>query len=267
MNFRRALPLAALVFSTTPTFGQGTVKMVPLAKNPPKAMMSATPLGAKAGSDVLHLAVSLGFRDPAGAQSFVDSVSDPKSPNYRHFITPDEVGRRFGLPQSEIAKVANYLRAQGMKLKLVGKNRLSIVVDATVNQAQAAFSTSFQQYSVAKQSKFDNGQRFSFTTPPQLPSSFAFNVVDICGLENFTRPKQRNLSPAQLQGLYTVAQLSAKGDLGQGRTIAISNWDGFRITNEVLECQGFSLPVPAGGAGTNITVETVDGGDGIRAIG
>ena len=46
---------------------------------------------------VLHVTISLPYGDPAGMQKFADDVSNPKSPNYRHYITPDEVGARFGL--------------------------------------------------------------------------------------------------------------------------------------------------------------------------
>ena len=58
-------------------------------------------------------------------QTFVDSVSDPKSPNYRQFISPEEVGQRFGLQPSQVRKVVSYLQSQGMKVTLVAKNRLS----------------------------------------------------------------------------------------------------------------------------------------------
>jgi len=98
-------------------------KLVFLPKDPPKAILKSTPLGAKPGTDILHLSLSLKPADPNGFQKFVDSVSDPKSANYHHFISPEEVGRAFGLTPSKLQTVKDYLAAQGMTIRLVSKNR------------------------------------------------------------------------------------------------------------------------------------------------
>lgn len=260
--FRTFLITASASLSTWAVAQSSVIPTAPIAKEPPKASLGAITLGPKSGSDVLHLAISLNYRDPAGMQRFVDSLSDPRNLNYRHFISPDEVGRRFGLSSAEVAKVTGYLKSQGMSIRLIGQNRLSILADATVAQAQTAFSTTIRRYSVPPSVPTDSGERFSFTTPPEVPLSIVRDVADISGLENFTRPRPLNLTPVQLQGLYSVAPMYTRGMQGQGRTIAISNWDGFRISNEQLQCQNFKLPIPIAGAGSNITIESIDGGDG-----
>jgi len=265
MQVCRSLLIPLLVVLTAVATGQGRpLQMAPLEKNPPRASIGAISMGVKPTSDVLHLAISLNYRDPAGAQKFVDSVSDPRSPSYRHFISPAEVGRRFGLAPAEVSKVTAYLKSQGMRIRLVGQNRLSILVDATVGQAQSAFNTTIRKFSVSPDRPTDSGERFAFTTSPEVPLNIFPDIVDISGLENFTRPKARDLTPTQLLGLYSVAPMYKGGMQGQGRTIGISNWDGFRISNEQLQCKNFKLPVPAAGAGSNISVVSIDNGNGIE---
>ena len=217
----------------------------------------------KAAADTLHLCIGMPYGDEEGIQRFVDDVSDPKSPNYRRFITPTEVGRRFGIASANVQKVSDYLVSQGIKIRLVAKNRLSILADATVAQAEKAFHTTIAQYQVTNPSHPDDTLRFSFTNPPSVPTEIRAFVNVVSGLENFVRPKfHSTLNPDQLRVLYGAAPAYNSGFQGLGRTVAISNWDGFRLNNIPLEYSHFNLPKPAGGYGSNVSVVAVDGATG-----
>ena len=259
MNIRGISGLAGVIALAVVSSAQTPpTRFLPLQKDPPKEMLSASPIGLKPAKDVLHISVSLQPRSLASLQAYADSVSDPKSSNYRQFLTPEEVGSRFGLPISEINAVKNYLTSQGMTIRLIGKNRLSILADATVDQVQKAFHTTIQQFSVASPTPGKREVRYSFTNSPELPSRFALEVQNIGGLENFTRPrKHMALTPTQLKSVYSLASIYNGGSQGQGRTIGISNYDGFRLPNVSTLCNAFNPPVPTGGAGSNITVEPV----------
>jgi subtilase family serine protease len=253
------IALATAVFAQT-----APPRIVELRKNPPAEMLRSISLGQKSKSDMLHLAVSLPFGDPDGVQRFADAVSDPNSPLYRQFISPQEVGARFGLPARRVQRVRDYLASQGMNVKAVSKNRLSILVDATVEQAEAAFHTSIETFYVPATADSAEATRFSFTTPPAVPAEISNDVLDICGMDSFTRPKAHTaLTATQLRSLYSVATMyGANGKEGAGRTIAISSFDGFRLSNISLECTLMSLPTPAAGAGSNVSVEVISGGSG-----
>jgi hypothetical protein len=97
-------------------------------------------------------------------------------------------------------------------------------------------------------------------------------VQDIEGLENFTHPKGHTvvqaLNAAQLRSLYSAAAIYAGGGKhGTGRTIGISNFDGFMLSNVPLEYSLMGLPSPVGGIGSNITVVPVAGGSGSTGSG
>ncbi len=229
----------------------------------PLAAMTAKPMGRMAASLPLSISVSLAYRDLAGVQQFVDSVSNPKSPNYRHFISPAEVGKRFGPSPETIAKVKDYLSKQGMSVTLVGNNGLSILAETTVEQAENAFQTRILEYSAAEGYTPPSGHLYSFTSTPSLPADIQPYVIDISGLESFSHPKPHaSITPNQIQTLYNLTPMYSGGSKGQGRTIAISNWDGFRLSNVPYEYSHFGLPTPTGGVGSNITVKTVSGGAG-----
>src|SRR6185436_14540125 len=52
------------------------------------------------------------------------------------------------------------------------------------------------------------------------------------------------------------------GYQGQGRTVAISNWDGYRLSNVPLYYSQYALPTPPGGVNSNVHVVTISGGAG-----
>ena len=256
-------PVLALLISAVSLGQTAPPRLTQLPKNPPSGMLSAIPLGAKSGTDLLHLAISLKPRDPVGLQQFADSVSDPKSANYRNFISPDEVGRRFGMTSREVQSVSNYLAAQGMTLHLIGKNRLTILADCSVDQAESAFHTSIQTFSTLTPGNKSREIRFSFTTPPVLPVDIAGKIDNIAGLEDFTRPQKRTpLEPGQFRTAYAVAPMYNAGTQGQNRTVAISSFDGFQVSNVASEISTFGLPSPPAGPTKNITVKTISGGSG-----
>ena len=262
MRFFRFLCFSSLALALTVAVGQTRpISFVPLAKEIPQEMRASLSLGQKSPTDLLHLSVSLKLQDAPGLQNFVDEVSDPNSPVYRQFISPDEVGARFGLPLSHVQAVVNYLTSQGMSIQLVSKNRLTILADATVAQAEKAFNTSIEVFDTTGIAGVATQTLYSFTTPPEAPSGIADDIENISGLDNYGRPQaQTSLSPSALRTLYAVSPIYDAASQGQGRTIGISNFDGFDPANVTTECSKYSLPTPSAGAGTNIKIITISGG-------
>lgn len=219
-------------------------------------------LGHVDTSKVLHIAVSLPYRNQEAVEAYADSVSDPKSPNYRKFLKPEEVGRRFGLSSTQVQEVADYLTSNGIKVTLVAKNHLSILADATVAQAEKAFHTSIDRFQTIDPSPAGNRDFYANSGPVMVPKNLVNRIMNVSGLESFTKPMPRILTCTQTRGLYNLAPEYSGGYQGQGRAVAISNWDGFRLTNVPLYYSHFGLPTPAGGVGSNVHVVAISGGAG-----
>lgn len=228
----------------------------------PSVVQRSTYLGHVDPNMQLHVTVSLPFGNQGAAEAFADSVSDPASPNYRNFITPREVGQQFGLSDTQVQGVVDYLKGNGFKIKLIADNRLAVTADCTVGQAERAFGTSIGEFRVNDAREPGNPHYFSFVSAISVPSTIAQYVQNVSGLENFTQPKPLILNPTQTRSLYSLATMYNAGNQGQGRTVAISNFDGYRLSNVPLYYSQFGLPTPTGGVGSNITVKTISGGAG-----
>jgi Pro-kumamolisin, activation domain len=54
------------------------------------------PIGPLDKTQELNLAISLPLRNQAGLTQLLQQISDPKSPNYRHYLTPAQFTAQFG---------------------------------------------------------------------------------------------------------------------------------------------------------------------------
>lgn len=238
-------------------------QLSPLNVEVPRVVGRSMPLGHMDPNTVVPVTVSIAPGDPVGLQSYADSVSNPKSRNYRNFLTPEQVGERFGLPLSTLNSVASYLTSNGFKINLIAKNRLSILTSATLGNAEKAFGTTINRYQALSPYEAGNTSYYSYSTALSLPSSIAPAVIDVSGLENFTKPQPRTtLTPTMTRVLYNTAPMYNGGTQGQNRTVGISNFDGYRLSNVNLYYAQYGLPTPPGGVTSNITVVTISGGAG-----
>jgi len=258
---------ASLFISQTANAQKATDPVLQTAEigvKPLPALDKAVRLRHSDPNQVLNLAISLPYADPEGIQEFVDRVSNPKSPDYRHFLTPEQVGEFFGLPIAKVRQVANYLNSKGFNVTLIGDNHLTILVQGTVAQAEAAFNTTIDEYQSQGVSRLKgtSDSFYAYSKVPTLPVSIAPYVSNVTGLENYTKPQPRALTPTQTRTLYNLAPAYNAGQQGQGRAVAISNFDGFRLNNVPLYYSQFGLPTPSGGVGSNVHVVVAGTGAG-----
>src|SRR3954468_15374823 len=74
----------------------------------PTAARELLPIGDVPAQNRLQLAIGLPARDPAGLDAFIAEVSDPASPNFRHYLTPEQFAERFGPTPAEYQAVVNF---------------------------------------------------------------------------------------------------------------------------------------------------------------
>jgi hypothetical protein len=150
----------------------------------------ATLIGPAPSTTTLPLVVTLQPRDPAALSAEVQAVSDPRSPQYRHFLTPAEFARRFGATPSSVAQVASALRSQGLSVGTPSATGLSLPVSGTVAQVQSAFSTPISRYRLSSgKTGFDNG------SAPEVPVAVAPQIEGILGLDTLSPPQPSTTVP------------------------------------------------------------------------
>jgi len=227
------------------------------------ALGHSTLVGPAPAGQILHLNICLKEANPGALQAFVDDVSNPQSAHYRQFLNPTDLGEQFGQPQTVMNQVVAFLNSYGMKVTLKAGDNMHVTADGTVAQAEAAFGTKINDYHSNDPAEKGNVDFFAYSNSPQMPSNLAPLVDHIGGLQSWNkRLPATTLGPQMAATLYNTIPMLNSGFEGQGRTIAFSNWDGYRVSNVPLYLNYFKLPTPSAGAGSNVQIISIDGGSG-----
>lgn len=117
---------------------------------------------------------------------FVASQYDPSSPNYHRWLTPDEVGEKFGPSRPDVDALLDWLSGHGFEIDEVTGDRLSIRFSGAAAQIESAFHTQVHNLELRGEKHVSN------MTDPQIPAALAPVVVGVKALHNFfPRPQHR----------------------------------------------------------------------------
>src|ERR1039458_5990293 len=98
----------------------GTARAAAVTTSPGMAPVGAAPglpegarvTGLEPASATLHVTVELQSADPAGLGHLATEVSTPGTAQFRRFLRPGQVQRRFGASPAAVAAVGSWLRSQ-----------------------------------------------------------------------------------------------------------------------------------------------------------
>jgi Pro-kumamolisin, activation domain len=213
-----------------------------------------------------HLLLQL-RRSPEREQAldqYIDEMQDPKSPNYHHALTIQEMRQRYGLAQQDLDKIQDWLKSHGFTINRVYPNGMVIDFSGTAGQVSEAFHTEIHQLDV-------NGKmHIANMSNPQIPAALAPAVVGVVSLNDF-RPQPQSrvepnftfscnnspfstscfaVTPADLATIYNLSPLFSAGISGQGQTIVViedtdvfslNDWSTFRSTFGLSSFTGGSV--------------------------
>jgi kumamolisin len=190
--------------------------------------------------------VVLGLRNQAALDALLADISNPRSPNFRKFLTPAEFGARFGQSPETVAEVTSYLTSQGFTVTKSYANNLLLTVSGSNAQIAATFGATVHDYEL-------NGlQYWALASKPVFPPQLS-SVVALAGLSSKPTVNSHRAAVPRggllahdasiplglptpgraatgMPGSYTVADLAlqnninplyAKGLTGAGKTIGI----------------------------------------------
>jgi subtilase family serine protease len=112
-------------------------------------LKKATYVGPATNIRGFGIDVQLRLQNEAGLSQLAAGVSDPKSANYRRFLTPAEIGQRFGASQSDVAAARKYFAAYGVQVT-DWPQHMMLHVAGSLSQLAAAFHTTFGIYKLGK---------------------------------------------------------------------------------------------------------------------
>ncbi len=174
----------------------------------------------------------------------------PGSPNYHHWLTPEEYADRFGVSASDLNQITHWLEGQGLSIAGVARGRNWIAVNGPAARIENAFRTEIHQYVTAGETHYANA------TEPSIPAAFAGVVKSIRGLHDFHARSARRavtpenttsrgnhfLAPDDLAVIYNIGPLYNAGIDGSGQSLVIAGQTQIHLSDIQLFRTTFNLP-------------------------
>lgn len=120
--------------------------------------------------------VYLAARDPNGLAAYAAAVSDPRQPDYRHYLTAGEFEGRYGPAPQQIADVVDWLHTAG--LSVVATNDHYVSAQGDQPSVERAFATRLDDYAV------HGDVYYAPATPVSVPESIGDAVSGVSGLDD-----------------------------------------------------------------------------------
>jgi len=131
-------------------------------------------------------------RSPEQEQAFEQLLKDQQdsaSAEYHHWLTPLEMGDRFGLSEHDVETIQGWLTSQGLHVNWVAPSRIFISFGGTAADIKRAFQTELHLYNVGGE------KRMSVASAPKIPQALAPAIKAIHGLYTVTvRPAHHAIS-------------------------------------------------------------------------
>jgi hypothetical protein len=119
-------------------------------------------------------------------EKFLAEQQDPASPNFHHWLTPVEIGERYGLSNADVNTITGWLQSQGLHVNWVAPSRMFIDFGGSAADVSHAFKTELSNYRV-------NGLvRISIVSDPVIPAALIPAIKAIHGLYTIDEQPQHN---------------------------------------------------------------------------
>jgi subtilase family serine protease len=206
----------------------------------------------------LHLTVTLKPRNPAALAAYADAVSTPGSPSYRHYLSPQQFGRRFGATAAALRKVRSAFARQGLRLGQASAGRLSLPLAANAGAIERGLDVQLRRVGEA-----GGPAVVAATRGPAIAAGAAAGVQSIVGLDS-SAALQPLTQRAPIQGPLTqplddgeATGTSSAAQAGPRPCSQASNAggqdDGY-TDNQLATAYGFNGLYGAGDDGSGTTV-------------
>jgi hypothetical protein len=171
------------------TAGVDNTKLVTVKGSVMPAAVPKYDTGAVSASRQLSHMTLLLKRSPdhqARFESYLTQLTTPGSPYFHKWLTPQELGDKFGPSKQDLAKVTQWLTSQGLRVGNVSKSGMRVTFSGSVASVQSAFHTQLHNYNINGESHFANASE------QQIPQALSSVVVGVASLHNFfPKPQMR----------------------------------------------------------------------------
>lgn len=240
--FKIGLGLLVLAGLAWPSRGAVT-SMKTLHGHVPSVVSHLAPLNRVNATNVLHLAIGLPLRNQEQMDSLLQQISDPSSPNYRHYLTTEEFTAQFGPSEADSQAIIYFAESNGLTVKRVHSNRMLVEVDGKAADVERAFNVTLRNYHLAA----ENRDFYAPDQEPSVPSDLP--VLDVQGLNSYVQPKPRlHIGPVKsfttklgsgpfgtyLGNDFRPAYVPGTTLTGTGQNVALFEYDGY-LASDIIQ--------------------------------
>ena len=184
--------LTTLIIATSALFAAPAIFSAPLAGTAQRQVVSGhlpritqqlTPQGRLDPNVHLELAIGLPLRNREQLTNLLEDIYNPSSPNFRHYLTPDQFTASFGPSQGDYQEVIEFAKSHGLAVNGTHSNRTLLDVSASVADIEKAFHIHLLTYKHPVEAR-------TFFAPDAEPSlDLDTPVLAISGLDNYVKPR------------------------------------------------------------------------------
>jgi subtilase family serine protease len=191
----------------------------------------------------LHLVISLPLRNEDALDTLLQQIYDPQSPNFHHYLTPQQFTDGFGPAQQDYDAVVAWAKAKGLQVTATTANRRLIEVAAAAGTVNRAFNVQLNTYQ-------DNRTARTFHAPDREPTvDLSVPLLAISGLDDATPPHSHLKNGNELaQASNTITEnldapvANAIAGSGPGNTISPATCARPTMARARWTAQGRQLP-------------------------
>jgi uncharacterized protein (TIGR03437 family) len=201
--------------------------------------------------------VTLMFKPSDSQKADLDQLlidqQNPASPQYHHWLTPEEYAARFGVSQDDLDKIKTWLESEQLTIVDTARGRNWIAVSGPASQVEKTFGVELHHYLV-------NGVRhFANANEPTIPAALANVVGTIHGLTDFrlrarkhssitpvpeytTTKGSHYLAPNDVATIYNIKPLYDSGADASGQRLVVVGQTGVNLSDMQSFRSRFNIP-------------------------
>ena len=194
----------------------------------------------------------------ADLEQLLAEQQDPSSPNYHHWLTPEEYADRFGVSQGDLNQVTAWLQAQHLTVAAVARGRNWVAFRGAARDVEEAFGTELHRYEV------NGALHYANASAPSIPAALDPVVLGIHGLNDIrlqpairfaktlpagsSRPNYTSgsgnhyLAPDDIAAIYDMQPLYNAGIDGTGQRLVVVGQTQINLSDLEQYRTYFNLP-------------------------
>ena len=176
------------------------------------AVVANSPLLRDANDqEVFHLVIGLPLRNQEALESLIKNLYDPKSSQYRRYLSPQLFTSMFGPTNEDYQKLIDFAKTNGMSITKTSPNQTLLDVTVTAADIRRVFHTRLHYYS--------RPDGTEFYAPDSEPSvDLDLPILHISGLDNYSMPhnNMKLKGPIGRKGILASTPIKTSPSTGTG---------------------------------------------------